>query len=199
MSTVELSVSSVSVKKSGHVSFACVSDTKSSVCPVLVKKSVESFVCPVPTNKSEGELSTCRVPINGFDLEQSVCTNVAVESVTELSASSSVNAPDFELSANSTPDNAVDVGLSVSSVSVNEPDYEPSSQETVDELFVFPALTLLDCVMFRASGSHSLGGGGSVMNSVHGLPFARHQRSLFHHIDSHTTQTVPHYLALQFP
>ncbi len=54
------------------------------------------------------------------------------------------------------------------------------------------------CVMFRASGNRSLGG-GSVMNSVHGLPFARHQRSLFHHIDSHTTQTVPHYLALQFP
>ncbi len=80
------------------------------------------------------ELSTCRVPINAFDFEQFVCTNVAVESVTELSASASVNAPDFELSANYPPDNAVDVGLSVSSVSVNEPDYEPSSRETVDEL-----------------------------------------------------------------
>ncbi len=51
VSTAELSVSSVFVKKSGHVSFACVSDTKSSVCPVLVKKSVvESFVCAVPTS-----------------------------------------------------------------------------------------------------------------------------------------------------
>ncbi len=70
VSTVELSVSSTSIKNSGHVSFACVS-IKSSVCPVLIKKSViESFVCPVPINESEGELSTCPVPINGFDFER---------------------------------------------------------------------------------------------------------------------------------
>ncbi len=42
------------------------------VYPVLVKKSVvESFACPVPTNESEGELSTCSVPIYGLDFELS--------------------------------------------------------------------------------------------------------------------------------
>ncbi len=53
-------------------------------------------------------------------------------------------------------------------------------------LFRLRSTALLDCVMFGASGSRSLGGGGgSVMNPVHGLPFARHQRSLLHHIDTH--------------
>ncbi len=44
-----------------------------------------------------------------------------------------------------------------------------------------------------------LGGCGSVMNQVHGLPFARHQSSLLHHIDFHTTQTVTYYPGLHFP
>ncbi len=42
------SVSSISVKKLGHVSFACVFDTKSSVVPVLVHESLcELSVSPV--------------------------------------------------------------------------------------------------------------------------------------------------------
>ncbi len=32
-----------------------------------------------------------------------------------------------------------------------------------------------------------------VMNLVHGLPSASHQRSLFHYIDFHATQTVTHH------
>ncbi len=68
----------------------------------------------VTAEEAVSEHSVLPVPINGFDFEQSVCTNVAVESVTELSASASVNAPDYEL----------------------------SSRETIDEHFVFPALTL---------------------------------------------------------
>ncbi len=40
---------------------------------------------------------------------------------------------------------------------------------------------------------------GSVMNQVHGLSFARHQSSLLHHIDFHTTQTVTYYPGLHFP
>ncbi len=43
------------------------------------------------------------------------------------------------------------------------------------------------------------GGGGSVTNPVRGLPSTRHQRSLFHHIDSHTTQTVARHTGLHFP
>ncbi len=38
-----------------------------------------------------------------------------------------------------------------------------------------------------------------VMNLVHGLPSASHQRSLFHYIDFHATQTVPHHPGLHFP
>ncbi len=39
----------------------------------------------------------------------------------------------------------------------------------------------------------------SVTNPVRGLPSNCHQRSLFHYFDSHTTQTVSHYLGLHFP
>ncbi len=38
-----------------------------------------------------------------------------------------------------------------------------------------------------------------VTNPVHALPFIDHQRSLAHHIDSCTTQTVAHHLKIQFP
>ncbi len=38
-----------------------------------------------------------------------------------------------------------------------------------------------------------------VMNPVHGLSSTCHQRSLFHYIDSHTTQTVTCHSSLQFP
>ncbi len=37
------------------------------------------------------------------------------------------------------------------------------------------------------------------MNPVHGLPSSCHQRSPFHYIDSHTTQTVTCLSGLQFP
>ncbi len=65
-------------------------------------------------------------------------------------------------------------------------------------LFRLRSTALLDCVMFRTSGSHSLGD-SSVMNPVHGLPSACHQKSLFGYIDSHTTQTVTCHSGLQFP
>ncbi len=96
VSTVELSVSSTSIKNSGHVSFACVS-IKSSVCPVLIKKSViESFVCPDPINESEGELSTCPVPINGFDFERPdspLSSNVFEVSVSPITINEPVICP----------------------------------------------------------------------------------------------------------
>ncbi len=38
-----------------------------------------------------------------------------------------------------------------------------------------------------------------VTNPVHGLPSNCHQRSLFHYINSHTTQTVTHHPGLHFP
>ncbi len=52
-------------------------------------------------NEPEYDLSSCRV------------------SVTELSVSASVNAPDFELSVSSIPANAVDVGRFICPVIVN--------------------------------------------------------------------------------
>ncbi len=39
----------------------------------------------------------------------------------------------------------------------------------------------------------------TVMNQVHRLSFGRHQRSLLHHIDFHTAQTVTYYPGLHFP
>ncbi len=38
-----------------------------------------------------------------------------------------------------------------------------------------------------------------VLNPVHGLPSACHQRSPFHNTDSHTTQTVIRHSGLRFP
>ncbi len=43
------------------------------------------------------------------------------------------------------------------------------------------------------------GGGGSVTNPVCVLPPDRHQRSLLHHIDFHSTQAVRYDSGLQFP
>ncbi len=50
-----------------------------------------------------------------------------------------------------------------------------------------------------ASGSRSLGGGGYVTNPGHELLFINHQRSLTHHIDFHTTQTVTDHSKTAFP
>ncbi len=103
-------------------------------------------------NEPEYNLSSCQV------------------SVTELSASASINAFGFELPASSTPANTVDSERSVCPVLVSEPVYEL-------------------CLSCRVS----------VTNPVRGLPSDCQKRSPLHHIDSHTTQTVTCHAGLQFP
>ncbi len=97
------------------------------------------YFCPVSTKEPDFDLSACPGSVtvrsvSPVSLNESVFElSVLPVSVTKLSASVSVNAPDFE--------------LSVSPVTVNEPDYELFARSVVireitDELVVFPALAL---------------------------------------------------------
>ncbi len=53
--------------------------------------------------------------------------------------------------------------------------------------------------LYRSVWKPLLGGGGYVTNPGHELLFIHHQRSLTHHIDFHTTQTVTDHSKTAFP
>ncbi len=129
-----------------------------SVTELSTPASVNALDCelsarPTPTNAFNYELSVCPVTVEGHNYRQSVYP----ASITELSVNPiPVNAPNCELSVGLNYALKLDSELFVFPVSTNKPECELSAcesvyklparsivtRETMDELFMFPALAL---------------------------------------------------------